>query len=160
MALATLASSPAQAGPARPSRILTRAGSDTVAVVLALNGAQRKLRDGECRQLLADFRDAEGRTLGENLAPFEVEPAEYIAMLIIRDGGGRSGGSLCRNPGVAAVTVPKARVVHVCGPSFRDQSSGLRENTLIHEMLHTLGLEENPPSSAAINAQVRRRCGS
>jgi hypothetical protein len=48
----------------------------------------------------------------------------------------------------------------VCGPSFRDQSSGLRENTLIHEMLHTLGLEENPPSSEAINAQVRRRCGS
>jgi hypothetical protein len=141
------------------SRILTRTGSDTVAVLMALNGAQRKLRDPECRLLLTDFRDGDGRPLIENLAGFEVEPADYLTKLIIRDGADRSGGSRCRTD-AAAVTVPKDHVVHVCGASFRLQPSGTRENTLIHEMLHTLGLGENPPSSAEINAQVRRRCGS
>jgi len=160
-ALVALAAPATDLGALEPdrSRILTRTGADTIAVLMALNGAQRKLRDPECRQLLTDFRDGEGRPLEANLAPFEVEPADYITMLVIRDGSGRAGSALCRNPGVAAVTVPKGRVVHVCGASFRQQSSGIRENTLIHEMLHTLGLEENPPSSMEINAQVRRRCG-
>jgi len=30
---------------------------------------------------------------------------------------------------------------------------------LIHEMLHTLGLRENPPSAAEITAQVELRYG-
>jgi hypothetical protein len=160
-ALASLAA-PADLAAREPdrSRILTRTGSDTVAVLMALNGAQRKLRDHECRKLLTDFRDGEGRSLEENLAPFEAEPADYLAMLVIRDGTGRGGATFCRNPAVAAVTVPKSRLVQVCGASFRLQPSGIRENTLIHEMLHTLGLEENPPSSAEINAQVHRRCGA
>jgi len=37
---------------------------------------------------------------------------------------------------------------------------GARQIGKIHEMLHTLGLRENPPSSDAINVQVRKRCGS
>ena len=32
-------------------------------------------------------------------------------------------------------------------------------NTLIHEMLHALGLAENPPSSEDITRRVRERCG-
>jgi hypothetical protein len=32
------------------------------------------------------------------------------------------------------------------------------EAILIHEILHTLGLGENPPSSAEITRQVWRRC--
>ena len=125
-------------------RVLLRTGADTVAVVRALGGAQRKLRDAECAGLLAEFKDQEGRALQDNLAPFEVPPHDYLVQLIIKDGGGdRTGGRLCRS-GAAAVTVPGSRVVYICGGSFRDQAAGLRENTLIHEMLHTLGLGEEP----------------
>jgi hypothetical protein len=141
-------------------RVLLRTGADTVAVVRALGGAQRKLQAAQCAGLLAEFNDHEGRALEDNLAPFEVAPPDYLVQLIIKDGGGdRTGGRLCRS-GAAAVTVPGSRVVYICGGSFRDQAAGLRENTLIHEMLHTLGLRENPPTSAQINARVRQRCGS
>ena len=32
------------------------------------------------------------------------------------------------------------------------------EALVIHEMMHTLGLGENPPSSLEINARVLKRC--
>jgi len=35
---------------------------------------------------------------------------------------------------------------------------GARANALIHEMLHTLGLREDPPSSAEIARVVAERC--
>ena len=142
-----------------PRRILTRRSLDKIAVLMALNGAQRKLRIPKCRMVLADFHDADGRSLEENLAALDVEPADYITMLTIRDGGERQAGALCRMPGVAAVTSPRGRVVYVCA-YFRLQPAGTRENTLIHEMLHTLGLGENPPRAIEISDQVRRRCGS
>ena len=75
------------------------------------------------------------------------------------DGGEQQKGALCRVRGVAAVTVPKGRVVYVCGSAFRDMSVPHREHALIHEMLHSLGLGENPPSAREINAAVWRRCG-
>ena len=140
-------------------RIRTRTGEDATAVLVALQGAQRKLRESGCQRLLDDFRDAAGRLLRDNLAAFEMEPADYITLLVIADGGERQGGSLCRTRGVAAVTVPKGRAVYVCGGAFRALSLAHRENTLIHEMLHSLGLGENPPSPREINAQVWRRCG-
>jgi hypothetical protein len=160
-ALVALAIPAAELGALEPDRrrIRTRAGADTTAVLLALNGAQRKLRDPECRQLLADFRDGEERPLGENLAALRMEPEDYVTLLVVLDGGRRDGGRLCRSASVAAVTSPLSRVVYVCGTSFRAQTAGLRENTLIHEMLHSLGLGENPPTADEINRQVRRRCG-
>jgi len=50
--------------------------------------------------------------------------------------------------------------VFVCGTSFQTLARGARANALIHEMLHTLGLRENPPSSAEITRRVTERCGS
>jgi hypothetical protein len=50
-------------------------------------------------------------------------------------------------------------VVFIC---FRQLSLLRREEqeaVLIHEMLHSLGLGENPPESVAITAQVLKRCG-
>jgi hypothetical protein len=38
------------------------------------------------------------------------------------------------------------------------ENPSLSEFMVIHEMLHTLGLGENPPSSFEITEQVRRRC--
>jgi hypothetical protein len=157
-ALVAPAAEPAPLEP-NPGRILIRSGMDAVAVLMALNGAQRKLRKPECQKLLTDFRDGEGRTLAENLAWMKMEPADYITVLFFRDGSGSRAAAICRSPGVAAATAPKSRFVFICGPSFRRQVHRLRENTLIHEMLHSLGLGEDPPSSDEINAQVTRRCG-
>jgi len=142
-----------------PGRILTSSGPDTVAVLMALNGAQRKLRDPECQRVLSDFRDSEGRTLAARLAWLEMEPADYITVLYIRDGSESGAAELCRTSGAAAATLPNSRHVFVCGSAFRRQAGRARENTLIHEMLHSLGLGEDPPTSYEINAQVRRRCG-
>jgi hypothetical protein len=40
---------------------------------------------------------------------------------------------------------------------MRDSSTS--EILIIHEVLHTLGLGENPPPSADITARVMARCG-
>jgi hypothetical protein len=50
----------------------------------------------------------------------------------------------------------------VCGRRFAyyfalDRAQG--EIIIIHELLHSLGLGENPPSSAAITKMVEQRCG-
>ena len=54
------------------------------------------------------------------------------------------------------------RVVYLCRERFerewRAGESRFAEIVLIHEMLHTLGLGENPPSSQAITNHVLRRC--
>jgi len=50
--------------------------------------------------------------------------------------------------------------VFVCR-SFVERQVGdpwTAENMVIHEMLHTLGLEENPPSSREITRRVNDRC--
>ncbi len=140
-------------------RIRTRTGVDTAAVLLALLGAQRKLQSAECRSILTEFRDEEGRPLDERLASLDVQPVTYVNLLVILDGDGKDGGDACRRSGAMALTSPGSRVVRVCGGAFRAQSAGLRENTIIHEMLHSLGLGENPPTSTEINETVWRRCG-
>jgi hypothetical protein len=38
------------------------------------------------------------------------------------------------------------------------ESGFLAEAMVIHEMLHTLGLGENPPSTFEITERVRQRC--
>jgi hypothetical protein len=51
--------------------------------------------------------------------------------------------------------------VFVCGPRFLSawkRGPHLVEITVIHEVLHTLGLGENPPSSRAITNVVREHC--
>jgi hypothetical protein len=106
---------------------------------MALNGAYRKLGKPLCRQLLDDFRDADGRTLRDNLMSFGVEPPEYLSLLTYRDDGDPLSRR-CRSGGVAAVTHTGSRVVHVCVAAFREQRPGIRANTLIHELLHSLGL--------------------
>ena len=46
---------------------LTLAGWDARAVDSARTGALQRLESEECRKVLTDFTDAEGRTLQENL---------------------------------------------------------------------------------------------
>jgi hypothetical protein len=122
----------------------------------ALRGALRKLEDPRCQQVLDDFTDREDRTLRENLGG--ANPAEYLARLLIHDGEIPKGSRRCASPGAAAFTAGGA-AVFVCGANFQSRGRTFRENALIHEMLHTLGLRENPPSSAAITRKVAERCG-
>jgi hypothetical protein len=86
-------------------------------------------------------------------------PEAYLARLVLRQGEIPRGSGRCASAGAAAFTAGGA-AVFVCETSFRTLSRGARANALIHEMLHTLGLRENPPSSAEISRRVAERCGS
>jgi hypothetical protein len=132
-------------------------GPAALDITNALRGALRKLEDHACQQLLDDFADAEGRPLREHLGG--ATPAGYLSHLQIHDGEIPKGSHRCASPGAAAFTAGGA-AVFVCGTSFATRGRSFRENALIHEMLHTLGLRENPPSSAEISRRVAERCGS
>jgi hypothetical protein len=67
----------------------------------------------------------------------------------------------CRTGATLAATAPGSRVVFVCPAAFvrRTRSDSERaQATLIHEMLHTLGLGEDPPTSSEITQRVLFRC--
>ena len=58
-------------------------------------------------------------------------------------------------------TRPGSRVVFVCTTRFTDlveRNPAEAEAIVIHEMLHTLGLGENPPASDAITEAVAVAC--
>jgi hypothetical protein len=132
-------------------------GPAALAVARAFSGARRKLEDPRCQELLTDFTDPEGRMLRENLGGDT--PALYLDRLVIRDGEIPKGSGRCRHAAAGAFTVRGSGVVFLCGRNFVQQGPRLQENALIHEMLHGLGLGENPPSSQEISRQVEKRCG-
>jgi hypothetical protein len=120
-------------------------------------GAARRLEQPACVRVLEEFRDAAGRRLAENLAAFDSSPSDYLRMIPFLDG---SSEPLCVDGRAYLVTVMGIHRVLVC-PGFVDKelhSPRTAEALLIHEMLHTLGLGENPPSSSAITARVSDRC--
>jgi hypothetical protein len=57
-------------------------------------------------------------------------------------------------------TSPGSRVVWICGrvPKTSSADSVMGEALLIHEVLHSLGLREGPPSPQEITARVLERC--
>jgi hypothetical protein len=123
----------------------------------ARRGAQARLRSPECRKLLVDFTDAGGRPLEERLAAFAVAPEEFLATLPLLDGSARPLCQANRSHLLTTAGVPR---VFVC-PSYLKavyQERVMAEVYLIHELLHTLGLGENPPTSQEITRQVVRRC--
>jgi hypothetical protein len=136
---------------------LALTGWDARAVDRARAGALERLESDECRKVFTDFKDAEGRTLQQNLDEWAASPAEYIALIPFLDG---SSQARCRDGKTALVASPGVRRVFVC-PRFADfqlKQPGVAESMLIHEILHTLGLGENPPSSLEITQRVETRC--
>jgi hypothetical protein len=126
--------------------------------------AAERLRDPECRKLLTEFRDRDGRTLHDNLAAWDLSAEEYLRRLPFEDG---SHVGLCRRASVHMASTPGIPRVLVCpgvgSPNSRlgrveRASSPLAEAMVIHEMLHTLGLGEDPPSTFEITERVRERC--
>ncbi len=124
----------------------------------AVAGAVRRLASDECRAVLTDFRDASGVRLAARLAAAGTSMEEWVRGVYFYDGNGRGS---CHKRGVMAVTSAGSRVVFLC-PAFtfeQRRDPGLAEALVIHELLHTLGLAENPPTSLEINRRVFERCG-
>jgi hypothetical protein len=122
--------------------------------------AGRRLADPQCSAVLGDFHDTNGQSLAAHLAATSLTPTEFLSELWWIDGSDRV--ECLRNTMPVAFTTPGRRAIFVCGSRFLDQSL-LRgeqgEMIVIHEMLHALGLGENPPTSEEITARVRARCG-
>jgi hypothetical protein len=127
--------------------------------------AAARLDQSECVKVLTDFKDRGGRTLEANLQPLGVSASRYLLELTFLDG---SSLHACRAPSVVMAATPGVRRVFVC-PSGPGQvtsrlsrvefaSGSLAEAMVIHEMLHTLGLGENPPTTTEITERVRERC--
>ncbi len=124
----------------------------------AVVGARQRLEQPACRGLFGEFSDASGRTLQENLDAIGATGDTYLALILFADGTGRPR---CKARGVFAFTTPGSRVVYTCGRQFAelaDRSPVRAQAIVIHEALHTLGLGEDPPSSAEITARVLARC--
>ena len=127
--------------------------------------AAARLGAPECMRLLTDFTDRGGRTLESNLQPLGVSAAGYLLQIPFLDG---SALPTCRSQTVAMAATPGVPQVFVCpaGPGrlnsrlsqIEAESGLLAEAMVIHEMLHTLGLGENPPTTFEITQRVRERC--
>ncbi len=152
---AVVAAAPATSSEGARHASLTR--RDAAAVERAREGAARRLEDAGCRRVFTDFHDAQGRTIERNLEKWEMDPAEYLRILPFVDGFGET---LCSREKVMLVSTPNVPRVMVC-PGFakvqRDEP-GAAESLVIHEVLHTLGLGENPPASIEITRRVEARC--
>ena len=123
-----------------------------------LEEAAQWLSFAQCQQLLLDFADEGGQPLRNKLAKLGVTPGDYLRLIIFEDGTNRSR---CRQSGILAFTTPGSRVIYLCGQDFVRATRRAPNETVavvIHEMLHSLGLGENPPSSRDITRRVRQRC--
>ena len=137
-------------------RVLVPAGRGEV-VHGRLAGARHRLAQPRCGSVLTEFSDAAGQPLEQRLRELGFTPQGYLSQVLFEDG---SGVRPCASSKVLAVTNPGSRVVFLC-PEFvqvarRDPVEA--ELVLIHEVLHTLGLEEGPPSSQEITGRVEKRC--
>lgn len=123
----------------------------------ALDMAWERLAQTDCAGVPAAFTDRAGHPLDERLRVIAVDLPTYLTMLVFIDG---SRDAPCVT-GVFAFTAPGSRVVRLCVDELKRAWLQDPEHTVasfIHEMLHTLGLGENPPSSAEITRRVLAGC--
>jgi len=146
------------AGPGAARFHLFLTGKAHVVVYAALEGAAHRLSKPECQRVLDDFRDDRGELLSTVLASKEMTHQAFLSSLLFVDA--ESVGP-CKVHTVAAFTTPRERVIRVCASRFVEGTLSNQKHmeiVIIHELLHALGLGENPPTSAEITAQVMRRC--
>lgn len=128
-------------------------------VRMQVKRAATRLATPGCALVLGDFSDGRtGRPLRESLEASGLSAPAYLSTLVFRPG---PAGGPCADPRIAAYTMPGSRVVYVCRDQFlrwHKSREGFGTTVLIHETLHSLGLGENPPTSAEINARVDARC--
>jgi hypothetical protein len=123
----------------------------------AVHAAARRLAEPSCAAVLTDFRDHVGRPLRDHLRDLDLDPPSYARIVLFYDG---SNDSPCRRPHTYAFTAPGSRIVRTCSTlgALAASDPDEAEAIVIHEVLHTVGLEENPPTSEEITAAVVRRC--
>jgi hypothetical protein len=159
--MAATAPGPLRAEKALAAPSLVRIGDAFTALAVrnALDGAARRLQQQSCQAVFAQFTDHQGRSLDQNLLDLGETAESYLAgRVLFYDAVGQGP---CRRLGVLAYTQPGSRVVLVCGRAFEAtwrNERRLAEAVLIHEMMHSLGLGENPPTSAEITTRVLEAC--
>jgi len=140
------------------ARILLQ-GRARAVVESAVDGALRRLTTTPCQRLLQDFRDASTQMLEARLKVLDQTVAEYVANVYFVDG---DNTTQCRlNDATIAFTEPGSRVIHICARRFAEELARRPDHgeiLIIHELLHSLGLGENPPTATHITTQVRFRC--
>ena len=123
----------------------------------ALGEAWQLLAQPDCGTLLTGFSDSSGRPLEDYLGNLSVDPQTYLTLVVFIDGS----RELACVEGVFAFTAPGSRVVRLCIDELKrtwQKSPRHATASFIHEMLHTLGLGENPPSSKEITRRVLAAC--
>jgi hypothetical protein len=119
-------------------------------------GARERLGRPECLAVLTDFESVNGGRLDQVLRAMGRTAQEELDRMVLESGQGRY---VCERSAVLASTSVRSSVVSVCLPRFMFLSPAHQEAILIHEMLHSLGLGENPPDSLTITKRVMDRCG-
>jgi hypothetical protein len=157
----------AQAGQAVPAtatrapRVQLADAALRAAVTRAVVGAVNRLTRPSCQHVFTDFADESGQPLLARLEASGRTAAQYlIEQVWFVDG---ETATVCRrDDSSAAFTTPGSHVVRVCPVAFTNRvgrDTTAAELVVIHELLHTLGLGENPPSSREITWRVTGRCG-
>jgi hypothetical protein len=124
----------------------------------ALQGASRWLARPQCQSLFSEFKDERQLPLTEKLRELQTDPGRYLRLVLFLDG---AQSPTCRRHGILALTTRGSRVIYLCGRDFeRAWRRDPREvqATVIHEVLHSLGLGENPPSPRHITHRVQQLC--
>jgi len=121
----------------------------------ARQGARERLGRPKCQAVLTDFESVDGGRLDEVLRASGRTAQEQLDRMVLESGMGRH---VC-DRSVLASTRVHSPVVSICLRRFMFLRSAHQEVILIHEMLHAIGLGENPPDSLAITKRVMERCG-
>jgi hypothetical protein len=153
-----VASSSRQAAALEPGAAVRVDSSFGPRVAEAVADAARRLDGPSCALVLSDFQDSQtGLTLAESLAATGRSASEHVESLWFR-GASRLRPFAGRR--VFAFTVPASPVVYLCREDLLRIQNQPRLLTAIvlHEVLHSLGLRDDHPSSVAITERVLERC--
>lgn len=129
------------------------------AVTRALDEAASRLTTAQCRLLFSDFADRRDRPLGDRLVEMNLSAIDYLRFVVFEDG--ELDRRCSEKEGLLAFTIVGGRTIHICGQRFtRAAGRGRSEAwaTIIHELLHSLGLGESPPTPRSITYRVQQRC--
>jgi hypothetical protein len=119
--------------------------------------AARRLEDKDCESVVDEFTAKDGRSIRATLAERDLTASDALKAIYFYDGmSHRACGR-----GAFAFTSPGNRLVFLCSTRFFRASLEqpvVADIMLIHELLHVLGLAENPPTSGQITERVFARC--
>ena len=123
-----------------------------------LEAAATLLANQQCEAVTSDFVDLRGQPLATRLAELGMKASDYLRIVLFYDGAGQGA---CKRDGILAYTAPGSRIIYLCGRTFLRAAQREPEETrtvVMHEMLHSLGLGENPPAAREITHRVKQRC--